>query len=1173
MASILNYNKGLYSTKEYRDKLLGRNLPLPVNETLTESGLVSKLEDIGNVINVPINGTASENIQSIYNEEERMFPLGNFFRLTNNVNLNSYIPQNDEYITYELTIPPNLGFPLPEGFGQKDRSPYPFSYNPERFFILGNSSQIGVENPLNVIDDYKSYNFNTESSLGLIGGQELEKGINEKISYVREQNNTDTPTVGSVTLPNSVDDYINIVRGNKIYTSILTNNDVGWNEYNESTKNNSESNLVSNIGGVVRTTSTESRVNTLLEKTSEKQVSFLLELLERNNYRPLYEDRRFQGTNNEGSNGRYYIGSEINTNRGSFIPTTFNEKDFNDVSGGGTVEGQATTIDNDYYWGDGLQILNFNEKTLLSKTKNLVDNYDSDVYINQTQKFFKDKKLDRLISRGSGIGVTPNPQLTGDYARAWTVTDNYNYSNAIRNKGLFTSENGTKGFSSTNEKSSLSVLLDNGFPKVHPTSEDSETTKKKFMFSIENLAWADNLADLPLSEVGPGDLLSKNKGRIMWFPPYALTFDETTNASWTTTDFIGRGEPIYTYNSSSRSGSISFKMLVDHPRVINCYRGKSDNLIERFNAGTVSPETFLSELECSVPQTDLEEIKKLIQEKKNPKENKIEKKKKNINVPVSINSGGTFDIQLTSESINSINDFIKNDLSSESKVTIECTGYLDNTYDTNTDSRNKTISKKMARETYDLIIAGLTTDVNIKKVNKKIIGKGVLGGVTRVSVNITNDVETNELLDSQGKIPDNNVPQVINLIDNLIIDENQYFDFIDDNYPNYFDNISEKIQYFQPGFHSITPEGFNSRLTFLNQCMRQGPSVFDRKTNVNGDEIGVQPQNLSFGRPPICILRIGDFFNTKVVINTLSITYDGPQFDFNPEGIGVQPMIATVTLSINYIGGNSLIGPINRLQNAVSFNYYANTEIYDVRSDSISNDGKLIDGVKLGELKRQLLSEEQFSNYLNNLKEDVPLKQDGGEGGDDSTDGLIEISTKNEGNVGKITIKTKDGIKPSEVRLGKETNPNNKLEYKIFSVFTPQFIDGELVLSEGRESLSGEGDEKNEFQSTDSDSITKNVELKETNGLRSPTELEELQKTLKTQIAELKVLQLQFKNKPDSDKRREIKEQNKKIKTTKESLEKQKDNRRKIKVIARFSERPKRTKVVKVFTITENGLE
>ena len=26
----------------------------------------------------------------------------------------------------------------------------------------------------------------------------------------------------------------------------------------------------------------------------------------------------------------------------------------------------------------------------------------------------------------------------------------------------------------------------------------------------------------------------------------------------------------------------------------------------------------------------------------------------------------------------------------------------------------------------------------------------------------------------------------------------------------------------------MTPEGLNTRLTFLNQCMRQGPSIYDR---------------------------------------------------------------------------------------------------------------------------------------------------------------------------------------------------------------------------------------------------------------------------------------------------------------------------------------------------------
>ena len=57
------------------------------------------------------------------------------------------------------------------------------------------------------------------------------------------------------------------------------------------------------------------------------------------------------------------------------------------------------------------------------------------------------------------------------------------------------------------------------------------------------------------------------------------------------------------------------------------------------------------------------------------------------------------------------------------------------------------------------------------------------------------------------------------------------------------------------------------------------------------------------------------------------------RFDLNPEGIGVQPMYAKISMAITILGGQSLEGPINRLQNALSFNYYSNTEVYDDRSD------------------------------------------------------------------------------------------------------------------------------------------------------------------------------------------------------------------------------------------------
>jgi hypothetical protein len=90
--------------------------------------------------------------------------------------------------------------------------------------------------------------------------------------------------------------------------------------------------------------------------------------------------------------------------------------------------------------------------------------------------------------------------------------------------------------------------------------------------------------------------------------------------------------------------------------------------------------------------------------------------------------------------------------------------------------------------------------------------------------------------------------------------------------------------------------------------------------------------NTSFGAPPILILRMGDFYHSKIVPTSLGITYDPITFDLNPEGIGVQPMIAKITLAFNFIGGHGLKEPVEELQNALSFNYYANTEIYDERA-------------------------------------------------------------------------------------------------------------------------------------------------------------------------------------------------------------------------------------------------
>lgn len=165
-------------------------------------------------------------------------------------------------------------------------------------------------------------------------------------------------------------------------------------------------------------------------------------------------------------------------------------------------------------------------------------------------------------------------------------------------------------------------------------------------------------------------------------------------------------------------------------------------------------------------------------------------------------------------------------------------------------------------------------------------------------------------------------------------DEELFFEMLEESDPAIYKNIVDKVRFFDPVYHSITPEGFNARLSFLHQCTRQGPTMSSSDLAQNRGINGAgYAGNLAFGRAPVCVLRLGDFYNTRIVINSLSIQYETAQWDLNPEGIGVQPMLANVTLGFVFQGGSSLGGPIQRLQNAVSFNYYANQEVYDDRAD------------------------------------------------------------------------------------------------------------------------------------------------------------------------------------------------------------------------------------------------
>jgi hypothetical protein len=87
-----------------------------------------------------------------------------------------------------------------------------------------------------------------------------------------------------------------------------------------------------------------------------------------------------------------------------------------------------------------------------------------------------------------------------------------------------------------------------------------------------------------------------------------------------------------------------------------------------------------------------------------------------------------------------------------------------------------------------------------------------------------------------------------------------------------------------------------------------------------------------------------------MVINNIGFSYDPLLWDLNPEGSGVQPMICSVNVNCNIIGGSSLKEPVTQLQNAISSKFYANhdsttDDIFDIAKNIQKKDEKLGDAV------------------------------------------------------------------------------------------------------------------------------------------------------------------------------------------------------------------------------------
>jgi len=816
---------------------------------------------------------------------------------------------------------------------------------------------------------------------------------------------------------------------------------------------------------------------------------------------------RSQQISADGWDADYYSGNYVpqssKSNKGDKpinYKNAFGWTDLNNNNDSKSVDGNLDADGNNKTVGDGRTIFTSGDvkhkKTLLSKTEQLFNSNKIRTLITGHGDFHDGKSqiqssvsnVGGYVSKGSGVmsnaaitsGTDNGPENV--FCRTWTTYDRYaQVLDLQKHRGLYGDIH--KNIYRKNVENS--VLDDNGFVKISPFNNTNGEVKK-YMFSIENLAWCDDLSNLLPCEIGPGDLLSGHKGRIMWFPPYEINFSETTSASWDKQNFIGRGEPMYTYNNTERTGNLGWMIIIDHPNYLN-FIGKNtsetkfDDYVASFFAGCIplenapvtqnerdkaesanaqqkpvenlKPETEPPSFKIYFPNDvyDLNTYPNYENGLQNPgtdpilyknnvtgsnfgiveyselcykyKIGDIEVWSSSASTPnckatdgkvgrtepdrtnFGLNATGTT-TQYTNakigdkkykswkdpEYIKDLQDYLLNQCKN---CKVEILGYASDV-GSNDSSRNKKLSSLRAENvkkwllTNVLTIPPLMDRVSIKepeglgsvigcktliekeygsvaKYNKKRVGNYKKSLNDKYPCKEDRYVEVKFVVDpnlkalENQKTPETNTPEnnkQLNVSPDRRYKECDYFAKLSESDPIAYNSIKDKIKYFQPAFHSTTPEGFNARLNFLQQCMRQGPT--------NGGGVTKNPNNLAFGRPPVCILRIGDFYHTKIIVENLNFTFEPLVWDLNPEGVGVQPMICNVDMSFAFIGGSSLKGPINKLQNAVSFNYFANTEIYDPRADEIITEEIVIDGKKVPGKSKILPGKSNMSGTTNN---------------------------------------------------------------------------------------------------------------------------------------------------------------------------------------------------------------
>ena len=331
--------------------------------------------------------------------------------------------------------------------------------------------------------------------------------------------------------------------------------------------------------------------------------------------------------------------------------------------------------------------------------------------------------------------------------------------------------------------------------------------------------------------------------KTMYLPPYIQSYQENNSANWNQIEFLGRPEPLYTYNNAIRGGSISFYVLTDFAQEVELGTDFSspnlDPLKYNFDFNFTGrdirglgeePTDDLSSFRSD--QIELlifkrEELRKQIREESEAHDPVIRNLESNgegffVQTP----SGGTLFI-----------DFDNSGVDPGVRPAIEAQQRID-VMQQEVDELSRLIEQK----------EGELQKIRFAESND--LGGNVYNNITQPTP-LHRDTDISSIRDIEERL----------------------------------DDMKQGLQ-FQPAYFSGDKIDFKRRMAFLIRTTR--PRANDSDTG------------FSFTKPPVCHLRLGDWLHHDVIIN--DVNYDFSDTVWCLEAGQVQPMWAQVTMAFKIIG-------------------------------------------------------------------------------------------------------------------------------------------------------------------------------------------------------------------------------------------------------------------------------